>query len=248
MKQVILSVILVQIITLTEGDLCPTKTYSLLDTEDASYISCPQDKDPDHWSKCCGPSWDRVCCSDKSKRSYDDDYDLDDLFNPDDWPDDDDIEDIMEIVGTIIGLIVFVVIVTVVCCCCLPCCCLAKRRNVTRGVIHSQAPATTVTIQSGGYPVQQTGGYPVQPPAQPYPPQPQAQQQYTDLPPPYPGPPLDGGYPGGGVQPQPMQGYPAGGYPPYPQPGQPPYPPNQSEPLMSPEYSQKQPAFNPNMQ
>ena len=35
----------------------------------------------------------RVCCSDKSKRSYDDDYDLDDLFNPDDWPDDDDIEE-----------------------------------------------------------------------------------------------------------------------------------------------------------
>ena len=35
----------------------------------------------------------RVCCSDKSKRSYDDDYDLDDLFNSDDWPDDDDIEE-----------------------------------------------------------------------------------------------------------------------------------------------------------
>ena len=99
-----------------------------------------------------------------------------------------------------------------------------------------------MTIQSGGYPVQPTG--------QPFPTQPQPQPQYTDLPPPYPGPPV-GGYTGRGYNPggQPQPGYPGGDYPPYHQAGQqPPYPPNQSEPLMSSEYNQKQPAFNSKMQ
>ena len=77
---------------------------------------------------------------------------------------------------------------------------------------------------AGPYPVQMTQTttpYPPQP--QPYPPQPQP-QPYSDLPPPYPGPPA--GWPGSGNPPA----------------------PDVQTPMMSTEYSQKQPAFNPNME
>ena len=73
------------------------------------------------------------------------------------------------------------------------------------------------------------------PPAQP--------QPYSDLPPPYPGPPAQG-YPpvmsgAPGYPPQVSEGYPpVQGYPPAPGYGA----------QNMPEYQEKQPAFNPNMQ
>ena len=36
------------------GKLCPTKTYSLLDTISNDHIICPQPEDPEHWTECCG--------------------------------------------------------------------------------------------------------------------------------------------------------------------------------------------------
>ena len=99
-----------------------------------------------------------------------------------------------------------------------------------------------VDISGAQYPTQQVAAQP-----QPYFQQPQP--GYGDLPPPYPGPP-QGGYP---PQPTPTQGgYPPAptasqGYPPagFTTPAQGGYPPQQQVPV---EYSNKQPAFNPNMQ
>ena len=115
------------------------------------------------------------------------------------------ISSIMKFVGIIIGIIIFLVVVTLLCCCCLPCCLCARRNK--RGVIHGQPVINQQEPhQQGqqGYPLQQgQQGYPLQPgyPAQ----QPgglpphvgyQPPHHYSDLPPPYPGPPIqEQGYP-----------------------------------------------------
>jgi len=256
--QKIFIILTVSWFSLTEGGLCSTKKYSLLDTESFDHLSCPGPNDPPNWTECCGPSFQRRCCphqtddetirkrNEKIKRrsSWDDEFEeerqriRERFFDDDDW-DDDEINEVFEgvakFVGIAIGLIAFLIFGTILCCCCAPCCFFAKRRRVTRGVIHN--PQQGGNTGAGPYPVQmtqtttpyppqpqpyppQTTPYPPQP--QPYPPQPQP-QPYSDLPPPYPGPPA--GWPGSGNPPA----------------------PDVQTPMMSTEYRQKQPAFNPNM-
>ena len=36
-----------------EAEICQTKSYSLLDREDYSYLSCPRPGDPQHFTVCC---------------------------------------------------------------------------------------------------------------------------------------------------------------------------------------------------
>ena len=36
------------------GKLCPTKTYSLLDTVSTDHIICPRPGEPSHYTECCG--------------------------------------------------------------------------------------------------------------------------------------------------------------------------------------------------
>lgn len=122
---------------------------------------------------------------------------------------------IFKFVGIVIGLVALLIVVSIICCCCLPCCFLAKRRT-RGGVVHG--PGAT---NDPGYPSQQAvplnqpgpyptqgGAYPphsAQPPQSAYPPQNQnmypsqgayppqgAPPNYSDNPPPYPGPPAHG--------------------------------------------------------
>jgi len=87
---------LAAVFSLTGAELCQTKRYLLLDSQDIDYKSCPGPGDPAHFTQCCpGPSWsDRECCPEKQYRqsawySNDDDDDDDedmiyDFFNDDD--------------------------------------------------------------------------------------------------------------------------------------------------------------------
>ena len=38
---------------------CQTKSYSLLDSEEMRVKTCPGPGDPDTFTDCCGPSWQR---------------------------------------------------------------------------------------------------------------------------------------------------------------------------------------------
>ena len=38
---------------------CQTKSYSLLDSEEMRVKTCPGPGDPDSFTDCCGPSWQR---------------------------------------------------------------------------------------------------------------------------------------------------------------------------------------------
>lgn len=153
-------------------------------------------------------------------------------------------------VGIIISIVVFTFIVILLCCCCIPCCFCAKKRSLNSGgVVHSQGPGSgqpqsgvqTSYSSPSQYPTQQHG--PGQYPQQQQVPSPaQPPQPYSDLPPPYPGPPVQG-YP---PQMSAASGYPpqmsaTPGYPPQMSGGYPPAPGYA-------EYAEKQPAFNPNMQ
>jgi len=230
--QKILLVLTVSWFSWTDGVLCPTKDYSLLDRESNDHMSCPGPNDPPNWTECCGPSWMRRCCpfeidqetikireeARRKSRFFDDDdddywdHDTDELF-----------EGVAKFIGIAVGLTAFFIVCTILCCCCAPCCFFAKRRRVTRGVIHN--PPQAATTGNGPYPVQMTQTNTNYPPQPSQPPQP-----YSDLPPPYPGPPA-----GGWSAPA----YDQGGYPPAP---------GVQAPMMTTEYTQKQPAFNPNMQ
>lgn len=237
------------------GKLCPTKTYSLLDTISNDHIICPQPEDPEHWTECCGTESSRRCCphnsrlfdegqGERNRRDFFGDDD-DDVFDLDV---DDAVEGIGKFIAIIITIIIFIFVVVLLCCCCLPCCLCAKMRTKNRaGVIHSGPPAPAGAELQTGAPGVSPSQYPTQhhapaqyplhqvPPAQP--------QPYSDLPPPYPGPPAQG-YPpvmsgAPGYPPQVSEGYPpVQGYPPAPGYGA----------QNMPEYQEKQPAFNPNMQ
>jgi len=235
------------------GKLCPTKTYSLLDTVSNDHIICPQPGEPAHWTECCGTVSSRRCCpgnnrlhdeNGKVKRDYDnyyEDYDLDDL---DEIFDSDVAENIGQFVAIIITVVVIIFVVTLLCCCCVPCCLCAKRRNLNRGgVVHSRpgtVPQQTAVTSPSQYPTQQHG--PSQYPMQQQVPTPAQPQPYSDLPPPYPGPPVQGYPPQMPAGPGYSAQMPAGpGYPPQMSGGHPPAPGYS-------EYTEKQPAFNPNMQ
>ena len=91
-------------VSLGLAELCQTKRYLLLDSEDVSYKSCPGPGDPDHFTQCCpGPSWTersdsahhcdilrlylycRKCCPSKGERRWDDNdtNDLEDIYDLD---------------------------------------------------------------------------------------------------------------------------------------------------------------------
>jgi len=272
-----LLLLLVYLACSSEAKRCSVKNYSLLDVESESDLYCPGEADPQHFTECCGPSWNRQCCpsegSHRSVRDFNDD-DWEDIFDDDDWDEQTEcvgnskasVDDspqyqayrsilhrrnVGRFVGIIVGSFVFILVLTIVCCCCLPCCLCSKKRRTNRGVVHGQAAGAVVMQQTHpSQPHSQGAQYPTQQvAAQPQPYFQQAQPGYADLPPPYPGPP-QGGYP---PQPTPAQGgYPPAptasqGYPPagFTTPAQGGYPPQQQVPV---EYSNKQPAFNPNMQ
>ena len=198
--------------------LCPTRTHSLLDTASNDHITCPQLGEPSHYTGCCPRGSSRLCCPGNIQAALDLGLDVDDILNGD------AAENISKFVGIIISLVVFIFVVTLLCCCCIPCCYCAKKRNLNReGVVHSQAPGA-VLLQSG---VQQGPG---QYPQHQQVPTPAEMQPYSDLPPPYPGPPVQMSGPG---YPQMMSAGQAPGY---------------GDQSTVPDYMEKQPAFNPNMQ
>ena len=56
-KLLIMSALLA-LFSLAGAELCHTKRYLLLDSEDIDYKSCPGPGDPAHFTQCCpGPSW-----------------------------------------------------------------------------------------------------------------------------------------------------------------------------------------------
>jgi len=246
------------------GKLCPTKTYSLLDTVSNDHIICPRPGEPSHYTECCGTVSSRRCCP-GNNRLHDEDEKMragrqdffgggdDDFFDAFDVDPihrafDDEADRVGKFVAIIIGVVVFIFVVTLLCCCCIPCCFCAKRRNLNRGgVVHSQAtgPAQpqsgvqTSYSSPGQYPTQQNG--PGQYPLQQQVPSPAQMPPYSDLPPPYPGPPVQ--MSGPGYPPQMMSGGP--GYPQMMSGGQ---APGYAVQSTVPEYAEKQPAFNPNMQ
>jgi len=271
------------------GKLCPTKTYSLLDTVSNDHIICPRPGEPSHYTECCGTVSSRRCCpgnnrlfdEDRKKRVGRQDFygggndDLFDVFDEDSRHRafDDEAEmieggrhllsaerlrptaqarigrssSVGKFVAIIIGVVVFIFVGTLLCCCCIPCCFCAKKRNLNRGgIVHSQAtgpapPQSGVQTSYSGpsqYPTQQHG--PGQYPLQQQVPSPAQMPPYSDLPPPYPGPPVH--MSGPGYPPQMMSegpGYPqmSGGQA-----------PGYGVQSTVPEYAEKQPVFNPNMQ
>ena len=230
-SSIITTIVICHFYSSVSGKLCPTKTHSLLDTASNDHITCPQLGEPSHYTGCCPRGSSRLCCPGNIQAALDLGLDVDDILNGD------AAENIGRFVGIIISMVVFIFVATLLCCCCIPCCFCAKKRNLNRGgIVHSQAPGP-VLPQSGvqtnysspsQYPTQQQG--PCQyPPQHHQVPSPAQMQPYSDLPPPYPGPPV----------PIPGPGYPqmsTGQAPGYGDQG------------TVPDYMEKQPAFNPNMQ
>ena len=75
-------------------------------------FSCPRAGDPDHFTECCGPSWQRKCCA-ASKAE----------FGPIGGG------GVISFFGIVTGIVIFICCLVLICCCCTPCCLLAKQRN-----------------------------------------------------------------------------------------------------------------------
>ena len=80
-------------------------------------FSCPRAGDPDHFTECCGPSWQRKCCA-ASKAE----------FGPIGGG------GVISFFGIVTGIVIFICCLVLICCCCTPCCLLAKQRN-RRGLV-----------------------------------------------------------------------------------------------------------------
>jgi len=55
---------LIALLATSESKICETSESSIFDT--AGIISCPRIGDPDHFTDCCGPAWNRRCCAGSS--------------------------------------------------------------------------------------------------------------------------------------------------------------------------------------
>ena len=61
MRDLDLSLLFISLLCAVSGTVadCQSKTFSLLDSEETTYKTCPGLADPDHFTDCCGPSWGR---------------------------------------------------------------------------------------------------------------------------------------------------------------------------------------------
>ena len=92
-------------------------------TSQEQHFSCPRPEDPQHFTDCCGPSWERKCCARLTSRTQED---IEHLFEG--------TKNVINFLGIITAVVILVVAVVLVCCCCTPCCLLAKRRR-RRGMV-----------------------------------------------------------------------------------------------------------------
>jgi len=54
----------------SESKLCKTKSSSIFESEDTSFITCPGLGDPSYFTECCGPTWERKCCATRSLMNW----------------------------------------------------------------------------------------------------------------------------------------------------------------------------------
>ena len=94
-----------------------TKTTNIFSDEVETAFSCPQPGDPDHFTNCCGPSWQRKCCA-PTKFSH----------GPIGGG------SVISFFGIVTGVVILIVCLVLICCCCTPCCLLAKQRR-RRGLV-----------------------------------------------------------------------------------------------------------------
>lgn len=94
-----------------------TKTTNIFSDEVETAFSCPQPGDPDHFTNCCGPSWQRKCCA-PSKFNH----------GPIGGG------SVISFFGIVTGVVILIVCLVLICCCCTPCCLLAKQRR-RRGLV-----------------------------------------------------------------------------------------------------------------
>ena len=167
-----------------------TKTTNIFSDEVETAFSCPQPGDPDHFTNCCGPSWQRKCCAPPTKFNH----------GPIGGG------SVISFFGIVTGVVILVVCLVLICCCCTPCCLLAKQRR-RRGLVTSLllfvsyrcSPSVKIFNPQVLRPPPPSfaGLVPSMPPTtqplyhQAGPPPP----GYPSQPPPYPGPPQDGHLP-----------------------------------------------------
>ena len=108
-----------------------TKTTNIFSDEVETAFSCPQPGDPDHFTNCCGPSWQRKCCA-PTKFSH----------GPIGGG------SVISFFGIVTGVVILVVCLVLICCCCTPCCLLAKQRR-RRGLVTTLL-FLIIHIQSSG--------------------------------------------------------------------------------------------------
>ena len=96
-----------------------TKTTNIFSDEVETAFSCPQPGDPDHFTNCCGPSWQRKCCAPTK-------------FNHGPIGG----GSVISFFGIVTGVVILIVCLVLICCCCTPCCLLAKQRR-RRGLVTS---------------------------------------------------------------------------------------------------------------
>ena len=110
--------LLLFLISFSGGQRCwTTKTTNIFSDEVETAFSCPQPGDPDHFTNCCGPSWQRKCCA-PSKFNH----------GPIGGG------SVISFFGIVTGVVILIVCLVLICCCCTPCCLLAKQRR-RRGLV-----------------------------------------------------------------------------------------------------------------
>ena len=118
-----------------------TKTTNIFSDEVETAFSCPQPGDPDHFTNCCGPSWQRKCCAPPTKFNH----------GPIGGG------SVISFFGIVTGVVILVVCLVLICCCCTPCCLLAKQRRRRGLVIFLSLFLIVVHPQSSVKDIQSSG-------------------------------------------------------------------------------------------
>ena len=127
-----------------DGQRCWMKTTNIFADDVDTSFSCPRPGDPDHFTDCCGSSW-QVWSSSSSSLSSSSPSSSSSSFSwqrkccaPSKFNPGRPIGggSVISFFGIVVGVVILVVCLVLICCCCTPCCLLAKQRR-RRGMVTS---------------------------------------------------------------------------------------------------------------